>query len=189
MKKREIEHDTVGEQGASGSPRRSHGFPDRTTIATDIPTLRLVEPTPDDAPALYDLVARNRGHLTQHVDFTDLGEATLESIATSLTSEDGRHARFGIWLDGRLIGRADLSRRTPGNLVLGYWLGGEDTGKGYATAAWQALIDYGKGELGATNVYAGVTKGNTKSGALLGRLRFRAVEDQGIYTPFTLPLA
>jgi hypothetical protein len=43
--------------------------------------------------------------------------------------------------------------------------------------------------LGATDVYAGVTKGNAKSEALLGRLGFQVVEDRGSYTLFTLPLA
>ena len=84
-----------------------------------------------------------------------------------------------------MIGRVDLIPRTPGDFVLGYWLGGEFTGKGYATEACRALIAYGKAELGATNIYAGVTKGNIKSEALLGRLGF---EDRGTYTLFTLPL-
>ena len=60
--------------------------------------------------------------------------------------------------------------------------------RGYATAARKALIDYGKAELDATDVLAGVTKGNAKSEALLGRLGFRAVEDRGTYTLFALPL-
>ena len=160
----------------------------RTTIATAMPTLRLVTLTSADATTYYELVDRNRKHLTQHGDWTDLGEATPESVIESLHNPDGRDARFGIWLDGRLIGRADLNARTPGNVVLSYWLGHEFTGEGYATAACKALIAYGKAELGATNVYAGVTKGNTKSEALLGRLGFRAIEDRGAYTLFRLPL-
>lgn len=55
--------------------------------------------------------------------------------------------------------------------------------------ACQTLIGYGQAHLGATNIYAGVTKGNAKSGALLGRLGFRTVEDRGTYTLFTLPLS
>jgi ribosomal-protein-serine acetyltransferase len=160
----------------------------RTTIATDIPNLRLVALTPEDADAYYYLVDRNRGHLTQHGDWTELGEATPESVAASLHTPDDRPTQFGIWLDGQLIGRADLNPRTPGNFVLGYWLGGQFTGKGYATAACGALIAYGKAKLGATTIYAGVTKGNTKSEAVLRRLGFRAVADRGTYTRFTLPL-
>ena len=160
----------------------------RTIIATIIPALQLVELSADDAEAYYDLIDRNRTHLTQHGDWTDLGDATPESVHASLSYLDDRSAQFGIWLDGRLIGRTDLNARTPGNFVLSYWLGGEFTGKGYATAACAALIAYGKAVLGATNVYAGVTKGNAKSEALLARLGFQAVSDQGTYTRFKRPL-
>jgi RimJ/RimL family protein N-acetyltransferase len=110
-------------------------------------------------------------------------------LAASLHTPDDRPTQFGIWLDGQLIGRADLNPRTPGNFVLGYWLGSQFTGKGYATAACQALIAYGKAELDATNIWAGVTKGNAKSEALLARLGFHAVADQGTYTRFKLPLS
>lgn len=158
------------------------------TIDTDLPNVRLIALSPDDVDAYYELVDRNRTHLTQHGDWTDLGDATPESVRASLSNLDDHNAQFGIWLDGRLIGRTDLNARTPGNFVLSYWLGGEFTGKGYATAACKALIEYGKAELGARYVYGGVTKGNAKSEALLGRLGFDAVEDRGTYTRFRLSL-
>ena len=101
---------------------------------------------------------------------------------------ENRNIRFGVWLNEHLIGRVDLNPRTPEDVVLGYWLGGEYTGHGYATAACRALIDYGRTTLGARTVWAGVTKGNTKSEAVLARLGFRFVSDQGTYTRFTLPL-
>ena len=90
---------------------------------------------------------------------------------------------LGYWL-----GDADLNPRTPGNFVLGYWLGGEFTGKGYDTATCNVLIAYGRVELNATTIYAGVTKGNARSEALLARLGFRSVADRGTYTRFRLPL-
>jgi RimJ/RimL family protein N-acetyltransferase len=157
-------------------------------IPTDIPNMRLVAISPDDADVYYALVDCNRRHLTQHVDWTDLGETTPESVRESLHTPDGPTTQFGIWLDGQLIGRADLNPRTPGNFVLGYWLGSQFTGKGYAKAACKALIAYGKAELGATTIYAGVTKGNTRSEAVLSRLGFQAVADRGTYTRYMLPL-
>lgn len=161
----------------------------RTAIATDIPDLLLVALAPEDADAYYALVDRSRSHLTQHGDWTDLGEATPESVHADLAHLGGLKTSFGIWLDEQMIGRVDLNPRTQGNFVLAYWLGGEFTGKGYATAACKALIAYGKAELAATNIWAGVTKGNTKSEALLVRLGFQAVADQGAYTRFKLSLA
>ena len=135
----------------------------RTTIATDISNLQLVALSQNDAAAYYDLVDRNRTHLTRHGDWQDLGEATPESVRADLAHVESLNTSFGVWLDAQLIGRVDLNPRTPGNFVLAYWLGGEFTGKGYATAACQALIAYGKAERGATTIWAGVTKGNTRS--------------------------
>jgi RimJ/RimL family protein N-acetyltransferase len=161
---------------------------ERTTLNTTLPQLRLVELTPDDARAYFDLVDRNRAHLTQHGDYLDLGEATPESLAAELSDPENRNIRFGLWLNDRLVGRVDLNPRTPEDVVLGYWLGGEYTGHGYATVACHALIDYGKATLGARTIWAGVTKGNTKSESVLARLGFQAVSDQGTYTRFSLPL-
>ena len=105
----------------------------RRAIDTDLPNLRLIALSMEDANAFYDLIDRNRMHLIQHGDWTDLGAATPESVQASLSNLDDRNAQFGLWLDGRLFGRTDLNARSPGNFVLGYWLGREFTGKGYAT--------------------------------------------------------
>jgi ribosomal-protein-serine acetyltransferase len=162
--------------------------PAKTTIATDLPALRLVALGPDDADAYYALVDRNRDHLTRHGDYTELGRATPASVLEDLRSPQGGNARFGIWLNDALIGRADLSPRVPGHFVIGYWLGSEYTSRGYATRACAALIRHGRDTLGATAIFAGVTKGNAASEGLLSRLGFRAVEDRGAYTLFKLRL-
>lgn len=122
--------------------------------------LNLVTLTPDDAQGYYHLVYRNRDRLTRHGDYSDLKHATLESVVSELREAKNENARFGIWLNDRLIGRADLSPRAPGHLVIGYWLGSEYTGRGYTTIACTTLIHYGRNNLGATDIYAGMTKGN-----------------------------
>jgi len=160
----------------------------KTIIATDTPCLRLIEFTPDDAHAYYSLVDRNRKHLSEHGDYSELKQATLELVIKSLTEAPGAHRRFGIWLNNTLVGRADVSPRLPGHFVIGYWLGSAYTGKGYATVACKALIHYAHGRLGATDIFAGVTKGNAASEALLGRLGFQAIEDKDTYTLFRMRL-
>ena len=125
----------------------------------------------------------------QHGNWKDLGEATPASVHADLVHLEDLDTYFGIWLDEQLIGRVDLNPRDEGNVVLAYCLGSEFTGKGYATAACQALIAYGRAELGATTIWAGVTKGNTRSEALLARLGFQAIADRGAYTRFKLPLS
>jgi RimJ/RimL family protein N-acetyltransferase len=157
---------------------------ERLTLPTAMPDLRLIELLPDAAAAYYALVDRNRCHLTQHGDYLDLGEATPESVTEDLLDPENRNVRFGIWLGELLIGRVDLNPRTTEDFVLGYWLGGEFTGNGYATTACAALITYGQEALGARTIWAGVTKGNVQSEAVLHRLGFQEVSDQGTYTRF-----
>ncbi len=156
------------------------------TIPTDLSGLNLIELTLDNAQDYYRLVDQNRDHLTQHGDYLDMKQATLESVINDLSDPADENAKFGIWLNHTLIGRADLSPRAPGHFVIGYWLGSEYTGNGYATIACKALIQYGQDRFGATNVFAGVTKGNTASEALLGRLKFEQVEVRRTYTLFQL---
>ena len=86
------------------------------------------------------------------------------------------------------IGRVDLLPKEPGKSGLGYWLGSDFTGRGYATIACKALIDHGRDSLGIREVYAGVTKGNEASEALLARLGFHLVADMGTYNRFGLYL-
>jgi ribosomal-protein-serine acetyltransferase len=162
---------------------------ERLRLPTAMPDLRLIELQPEDADAYYALVDRNRGHLTQHGDYLDLGEATPASVTEDLMDPENRNARFGVWRGEQLIGRVDLNPRTTEDFVLGYWLGGEFTGQGYATTACAALIAYGHEALGARTIWAGVTKGNAKSEAVLHRLGFAEVSDQGTYTRFNRRLS
>lgn len=146
--------------------------------------LTLRELTSQDAAVYYALVDANRDHLTRHGDYQDLKVATLESVTADLDSVVAGHLCFGAWYRGELVGRFDLIRRAPGNFVLGYWLGKDSTGRGFATVAGDALIQYGRKHLGATDIWAGVTKGNDASVAVLHRLGLQAVEDMGEYTRF-----
>ena len=51
--------------------------------------------------------------------------------------------RFAIELDGRLIGGAGYYRRRSGTAELGFWLGRDWWGRGYATEANRAVLRYG----------------------------------------------
>ncbi len=52
-------------------------------------------------------------------------------------------ARFAIELDGQLIGGAGYYRRPSGAAELGFWLGRQWWGLGYATEATRAVVRYG----------------------------------------------
>ncbi len=128
-----------------------------------------------DLGAYYLLVDRNRQHLNQRGDYPFEASATRDQIATWLSSESA-DVRFGIWLNGNLIGRVYLGPVNPPYWVIGYWLGAESTGQGIATVACRAAIDHGR-RLGASEIYAEITNGNDASIAVVRRLGFEHIED------------
>jgi ribosomal-protein-serine acetyltransferase len=153
-------------------------------IGTDLPELILRPLSREDAADYYELIDRNRDHLTAFGDYEEMRDATLTSVADDLAHgvANGDLA-FGVWLGGDLIGRVDLVPRDAENHVLGYWLDSHHTGRGYATAACASLVALAR-SLGATDVWAGVTHGNVPSERVLKRLEFERVADIGRYTRF-----
>ncbi|MFI6899624.1 GNAT family N-acetyltransferase [Nonomuraea sp. NPDC050394] len=158
-------------------------------LPTSVPELALRPLTADDAEAYYKLIVRNREHLTRNGDYEEVKVATLESVEREFVNPSDRNLRFGLWLEDRLVGRADLNPVDPPRYSMGYWLDEGVTGRGYMTAACGALIDFARVGLGATDVFAGVTHGNDRSVAVLERLGFTAVADFESYTRFRLSLA
>lgn len=81
-------------------------------------------------------------------------------------------ARFGIELDGELVGGVGYFRRTSGTAELGFWLGREYWGRGIATEAATAVIAHGFGP----GRYAAFTSShfadNLASGRVLEKLGF-----------------
>jgi ribosomal-protein-serine acetyltransferase len=158
---------------------------DSGSMATSFPLLRLAPLSTDDAEAYDALLDRNREHLTRHGDYRDALTATRESVRDELNAATDNLA-LGIWLDRELTGRVDLVPKEPGIFVIGYWLGRDFLGRGYMTVACRALLAHARADLGASTVYAGVTKGNRASEAVLERLGFARVQDMGSYHRFRL---
>ena len=150
--------------------------------------LALRDLAPDDTGQLYALLQTNQSHLTAYDDYRDQVAASLEGLAAELAERASGKRRFGIFLDGTLIGRADLTPVDQPRLGLGYWLAKNETGKGYARAALTTLLRFAASELGATEIYAGVTHGNERSAALLRRLDFVPITSFESYTRFRLLL-
>jgi RimJ/RimL family protein N-acetyltransferase len=156
------------------------------TIRTATAALTLRPLTAVHAPIYFEVLDRNRAHLSQHGDYQDEANATEEWVVDHL----GEHApdRYGIWLDQHLIGRIDLVHVEPPRYGLGYWLSHDATHRGYATVACGALIDFARTRRGATDIFAGVTHGNSRSVAVLERLHFEPIADLGTYTRYHLQL-
>ena len=157
-------------------------------LKTPIPGLVLVSLSEGHASALYELVQQNRGHLTAYGDYAGLVATTLEGFMLEL-SEASSDLRFGIYLQQQMVGRIDLIAVAPPRYGLGYWLAQSATGKGYATAALKALLEFASTELHASDVFAGVTHSNSRSAAVLERAGFVPAENFERYTRFHRALA
>lgn len=82
---------------------------------------------------------------------------------------------------GRFVGRAGLHRPErpdwPG-VEVGWVLHPDQWGKGYATEAGRASVDYGFGPLGATELFSVILPENERSIEVARRLGFRLVREQ-----------
>ena len=74
---------------------------------------------------------------------SDIPHPLSEGHARAWLKPGRAEARFAIELDGRLIGGAGYYKRRSGMAELGFWLGREWWGRGFATEATRAVLQYG----------------------------------------------
>ena len=166
---------------------KAEGQRGRLTLPTSQQGLLLRELTVSDADDYYALVDQNRGHLGQHGDYSFEQIATRDQIGAQLADASDQNVRLGVWIDDELVGRVDLNPVDPPRYALGYWLSRAHTGRGLMTAACMAAIDHARA-LGATEIYAGVTTGNSASIAVLQRLGFEHIQSIARRTRWRLAL-
>jgi RimJ/RimL family protein N-acetyltransferase len=97
-------------------------------------------------------------------------EDAEEFIAAANRKE--AEASFAITLDRTLIGECGIDPREDGPEI-GYWLGADYWGQGYATEAARALIDHAFGELGYEALQAGARVSNPASRRVLEKCGFQ----------------
>lgn len=133
------------------------------------PRLTLRPLTPADAPALSAL-AGDPGVARMLVDIPQpFDEAEARRWLRPLWGE----LRLGVEQGGRLIGGVTYFCRTAGVGSLGYWLGGEHWGQGYATEAAAALLRHGFGAERMQRFGSGHFIDNPASGRVLQKLGFK----------------
>lgn len=133
------------------------------------PGLTLIQLRTKDAEPLFELIDRNREHLSQHLDDTSEKYPTYDSVLESIVSpKDTKALRFGIWAGDTLAGFVKFKRRSE----LGYWIGREFQGQGYITRAASALCDYGFKTLKLNSIVAFSHKDNVQSHNVLKRIGF-----------------
>ena len=143
----------------------------RRTGALKTARLVLRAPSHNDVAAMVALagdrrVAENTARIPHPYTAADAA-ALLASI-----NQTGGETVFAITLDGALIGMCGLDRRQDG-VELGYWLGVPFWGRGYATEAARALIDYAFAELGHEVLSSGARVSNPASRRVLEKCGFQ----------------
>ena len=134
-----------------------------------------------DAEEMLALLVANRAFLEPFepirpdLDFTLAGQrAAIEESATARAA--GTSYAFCIRAGGELVGRVTLSqvfRKAFRNCYLGYWVGQEHNGRGFATAAVRLAVRYAFRDLGLHRVQANVMTGNPRSARVLEKAGFR----------------
>jgi RimJ/RimL family protein N-acetyltransferase len=148
-----------------------------------IPTIRtqrlVLRPfTLDDAPALQELAGAPEvalGTLTIPHPYEDgMAEEWIahtgprwesgEALLLAMTTEsDGLVGTIGLVEVDRVHSRGEM----------GYWVGVPYWGRGYATEAGRAFLEYAFGELGLNRVWAQHFARNPASGRVLGKMGFK----------------
>jgi RimJ/RimL family protein N-acetyltransferase len=152
-------------------------------LATDRAGLVVRALRPADATAVHALLHADRAHLTRNGDFTDEVDVSEAILRERFDQDPARPLAFGVVEHERLVGTVTLVPVEPPRYGLGYWLAEDATGRGVGTAAVSAVLRHAA-DIGATDVFAGVTHGNAASIALLHRTGFEHVADFETYARF-----
>ena len=140
------------------------------------------ELTLDDLDALFELYGD--GKITQYTDALYPYEEEKE-FQRAYIENMYRYFGYGLWLvfskeTGKLIGRAGLEHREYNEeieLELGYIIGTQYQGQGYATEICKAILNYAKENAGFERINALIEKENIVSLKLAEKLGFVHIED------------
>ena len=150
--------------------------------------MRVTEPTsacrlitPDDAPALADLVRANREFLApwEPVRGEDYFTAAGQRAAVGAALTEHAHGRglpcVIVAPDGNVVGRVNLNNIVRGafqSATLGYWMAQAAGGRGLATAAVRDIIALAFSDLGLHRIQADTLVHNVASQRVLARNGF-----------------
>ena len=159
--------------------QRHHRIP-WTILETDRCMIR--ELTLEDLDALFELYGD--GEIDKYTDPLYPYEEEKE-FQRAYIENMYRYFGYGLWLvfskeTGRLIGRAGLEHREYHEeieLELGYIIGTQYQGQGFATEVCEAILEYAKENTGFERINALIEDKNTVSKKLAKKLGFVHVED------------
>ena len=99
-----------------------------------------------------------------------------------LKESNNNELALNIFLDNQLIGGVGLHLHNDNYYELGYWLGKDYWGKGYATESSKYLLEYALEELDLPKIKSGYFIDNLPSGNVLKKLGFEEKKKKKRYS-------
>ena len=100
---------------------------------------------------------------------------TYNDCESYLKESNNNELALNIFLDNQLIGGVSLTLDGDNYYDLGYWLGKDYWGKGYATESSKYLLEYALGKLDSPKIKSGYFIDNLPSGNVLKKLGFKEI--------------
>ena len=100
---------------------------------------------------------------------------TYNDCESYLKESNNNELALNIFLDNQLIGGVGLDLHNDNYYELGYWLGKDYWGKGYATESSKYLLEYALGKLDSPKIKSGYFIDNIPSGNVLKKLGFKEI--------------
>ena len=100
---------------------------------------------------------------------------TYNDCEDYLKISNNNELALNIFLDKKLIGGVGLDLHNDNYYELGYWLGKDYWGKGYATESSKYLLEYALEKLDSPKIKSGYFIDNLPSGNVLKKLGFKEV--------------
>lgn len=100
---------------------------------------------------------------------------TYNDCESYLKESNNNELALNIFLDNQLIGGVGLHLHNDNYYELGYWLGKDYWGKGYATESSKKLLEYALEKLNSPKIKSGYFVDNLSSGNVLKKLGFKEV--------------
>ncbi|MFL3012023.1 MAG: GNAT family N-acetyltransferase [Acidimicrobiales bacterium] len=107
---------------------------------------------------------------------------TLDDADEWLKIVDNEEFNLNIFLNNDLIGGVGLTPIEDDFCELGYWLGVEYWGQGYATESVRGLLNYAKSNMPCEKFKANVYKENVASVKVLEKNGFKRLEDREVFS-------
>lgn len=134
--------------------------------------LALRKPTLADVKAIAHLANDRRiAEMTRRLPFPYLQDHAVDFVNS--LSETASDSVFLIELDRRPIGMVGIDWREVDSPELGYWLGVDHWGQGFATEAARAAIDYAFDEFDIDHLISGARVANPSSRNILEKCGFQ----------------